>query len=99
MNIRTEKQWRALFQQQRSSGLSANQFCRQHKICPKHFSLRKKQLGPHDVRPFVALQIKSPSPVTPQQLPALSLTHSSCSLQFESLPPTEWLVTFLKALS
>ncbi|MEM9004588.1 MAG: hypothetical protein AAGE59_13830 [Cyanobacteria bacterium P01_F01_bin.86] len=40
----SEQEWRVLFQQHADSGLSANAFCKQHKLCPKYFSLRKKQL-------------------------------------------------------
>ncbi len=42
---RSEAQWQELFQQHKASGLSAAEFCRQQLLCPKHFSLRKKQLG------------------------------------------------------
>ena len=42
---RSEAQWQALFQHHKASGLSAAEFCRQQSLCPKHFSLRKKQLG------------------------------------------------------
>lgn len=41
----SEVQWRELFQQHDSSGMRAAAFCRQHSLCPKYFSLRKKQLG------------------------------------------------------
>ena len=42
---RSEAQWQALFQQHKASGLSAAECCRQQSLCPKHFSLRKKQLA------------------------------------------------------
>ena len=42
---RTQSQWRALFEAQTSSGLSAAVFCRQQSLCPKYFSIRKRQLG------------------------------------------------------
>jgi len=42
---RSEQEWQDLFKQQVASGLSAAQFCNIHKLCPKYFSLRKKQLG------------------------------------------------------
>ena len=44
MAKRTHAEWITLFTQQHTSGLSAAAFCRQHKLCPKYFSLRKKQL-------------------------------------------------------
>lgn len=44
MKRRTQAQWRALFQQQQSSGLNAAAFCRKQGISPKYFSLRRRQL-------------------------------------------------------
>ena len=52
---RNEAQWRELFLQHEQSGLSAAVFCREQSLCPKYFSLRKKQLG--DKPAFV--QVKS----------------------------------------
>ena len=95
MIIRTEAQWRALFQQHKNSGLSSNAFCKRHKLCPKYFSLRKKQLGLSDTSSFVELQIKAPK--IQERSPALALTVGACSLQFGALPSAEWLSTFLKA--
>jgi len=46
---RTQAQWRALFTSFDQSGLSAAAFCKENKLCPKYFSLRRKQLG--DVKP------------------------------------------------
>ncbi len=45
MKKRNEQEWRDLFAQQATSGLSAQQFCKTNDLCPKHFSMRKKQLG------------------------------------------------------
>ena len=44
MKRRSQAQWRALFQQQQNSGLNAAAFCRSQGICPKYFSLRRRQL-------------------------------------------------------
>ncbi len=44
MAKRTEQQWQVLFQQHDDSCLTAEQFCRNNKLCPKYFSLRRKQL-------------------------------------------------------
>jgi len=45
MARRTRVQWRELIEQQQSSGLIAAEFCRQHSINAKYFSLRKQQLS------------------------------------------------------
>ena len=44
MNKRTAEQWQALFVAQQASGLNQAQFCKREGLCPKHFSLRRKQL-------------------------------------------------------
>ncbi len=40
MRARSEEQWRELFAQHDTSGVSAAEFCKQHDLCPKYFSLR-----------------------------------------------------------
>ena len=45
MNKRTTEQWQALFAEQADSGLSAAAFCKARKLCPKYFSLRRRQLS------------------------------------------------------
>ena len=42
---RSAARWRALFAAHDVSGLSAAAFCREHALCPKYFSLRRRQLG------------------------------------------------------
>ena len=97
MTTRTRAQWQALFQHHQKSGLSSSEFCKQNNLCPKYFSLRKKQLGFPDAPPFVALQIEAPTPVIQKQNPALTFALGPCHLHFETLPPVEWLSAFLKA--
>jgi len=41
---RTPEQWQALFAEHQASGLSQAQFCKQQGLCPKYFSVRRKQL-------------------------------------------------------
>jgi hypothetical protein len=41
---RTKAQWRELIEQQHSSGLIAAEFCRQHSVNAKYFSLQKRRL-------------------------------------------------------
>jgi hypothetical protein len=48
MKKRTREQWQELLVQQEASGLSAAAFCQQHDLCPKYFSLRRKQLMKND---------------------------------------------------
>ncbi len=44
MTRRTEEQWRTLINQQKESGLSAAQFCKEQSINPKYFSTVKYKL-------------------------------------------------------
>ncbi|MCP4801194.1 MAG: IS66 family insertion sequence element accessory protein TnpB [bacterium] len=44
MNKRSTADWLDLFEQHSNSGLTAAAFCREHGLCPKYFSLRRKQL-------------------------------------------------------
>ena len=41
---RSKSEWLSLFEAHDRSGLPAAAFCREQKLCPKYFSLRKKQL-------------------------------------------------------
>lgn len=42
---RTQAQWRELFREQEASGLDAAAFCQARGVCPKYFSLRRRQLS------------------------------------------------------
>jgi hypothetical protein len=53
---RTKAQWHELFEAQQSSGQTNAAFCRQHKLNPKYFSLRKQQLGDIQKTSFVLAQ-------------------------------------------
>jgi len=56
MTRRSPTQWRALFREQEASGLKASAFCRSRGLCPKYFSLRRRQLlaAPGDALPTTA---------------------------------------------
>jgi len=51
---RSVDEWGALFEAQTRSGMTAASFCREHGLCPKYFSLRKKALG--KATPFVRIE-------------------------------------------
>lgn len=42
---RSHEEWRGLFEAHANSGLTERAFCGARGLCPKHFNLRKKQLG------------------------------------------------------
>ena len=63
---RTPDQWHTLFAAQQASGLNQAQFCQREGLCPKHFSLRRKQLlsaSANTNAPDVF--IKAQPPITP----------------------------------
>ncbi len=108
MYTRSQEEWRKLFARQAASGLPARHFCHQHNICPKYFSVRKKQLAwsapatlPSAFVPIVVAKKSQASAAhaiaTP--LPALVLHHNACACHFESLPDSEWLAHFLRVLT
>jgi hypothetical protein len=106
---RSKEDWLSLFQQQISSGLSAVAFCKQHNLCDKHFSLRKKQLTStaSNTKPFVPIVIdsdKNKNRKTIKPLPekismGMQCRIGSCVLHFDSVPESDWLAQLLKALT
>lgn len=61
---RTPEQWKALFAAQKTSGLNQAQFCKREGLCPKHFSLRRKQLlGADAIAPVPTTFVKVQSPI------------------------------------
>lgn len=102
MQRRDRAQWKALFVEQEASGLSAQQFCRDKKLCAKYFSLRKRQLGGEPASAFVRVQqrqavvpVVTPAPVSL----SLSVRHRDCVLQFPHLPDPVFLARLLSALA
>jgi len=95
---RSEAQWQALFQQHKVSGLSAAEFCRQQSLCPKHFSLRKKQLG---VKPAF-VQVKpsnATNPISSKASEELSRnTHQVCIRLIEFEVPLSGLSDCISGL-
>lgn len=41
---RTHAEWQTLFNEHDQSGLTAAAFCREKNLCPRYFSLRRRQL-------------------------------------------------------
>lgn len=100
---RNEQEWRALFAQQAASGISAQQFCKANGICPKHFSVRKKQLGLRGSRSEKAFVRVAPAPmvrdVSVVSSSRLSIRYEHAVLTFDTLPPAIWLAQLLQVLA
>ena len=60
MNRRTSEQWQYLFAEHQASGLTQAQFCQQQGLCPKYFSLRRRQLSQNKVPVSRFIQVQSP---------------------------------------
>ena len=73
---RTPEQWHQLFAAHQTSGLSQAQFCKEHKLCPKYFSLRRRQLNDGSTKRNTQL-IQVQPPRTP--------LHSCVSLHYQGI--------------
>ena len=96
---RSESDLLSLFQQQADSGLSANAFCKEHKLCPKYFSLRKKQLRQGDTAAstsplFVTAKVTSPT----VGKSSMVLSYHGCQLTLPTSMNEVWIANLLKAL-
>lgn len=95
----TQGEWHALFQAQQASDQNMTEFCQVHGVCPKYFSLRRRQLlgdamPAAAVSPFVP--VAAPRPVDAMALEA----QLGESLQLR-IPPSvspQWLAALLHAL-
>ena len=77
MNKRTPEQWQTLFAAQKASGLSQAQFCKREGLCPKYFSLRRRQLAQETISTKVS------SPLITVQPPVSS--RGSVSLHYKGI--------------
>ena len=98
---RTIEQWQALFIAHDQTDLSAAEFCRQHNLCPKYFSLRRKQLSGQAVKTqkttaFVKARV---STMRRFGMESIQLRHGSCELTVPSSVSPEWLAVLITSLS
>lgn len=96
---RTKEQWRALIQAQATSGLSATEFCKQHGLNDKYFSLRKQQLRqPLSGSAFVPVA-KAVGDSSKTVSSEFTLNYGRCTIQFKRAPAAAWLAELVQALS
>lgn len=96
---RTKEQWQALIQAQAISGLSATEFCKQHGLNDKYFSLRKQQLRqPASDSSFVPVA-KAPGDSGRTNSNELTLNYGQCAIQFRCALAAAWLAELVQALS
>lgn len=103
MKKRSEEQWRELFEQQEGSGVSAAVFCKQNELCPKYFSLRRKQLAKagKEESGFVRVKVKPETTrdASGAKAAVLTLRCNAGQLSFGTLPPPQWLAQVLRELA
>lgn len=98
MPKRSKEDWLALFQQHDESGLPASQFCQQNNLCPKYFSLRKKQLS-WGSPTFIKVKAPTPLSIKPAAVNAITLSVGDCTLQLPLSISETWLAKMVKALN
>lgn len=100
MTKRTRSQWLSLFAKHHASSLTAAAFCRQYKLCPKYFCLRKKQLQwvPPKTLSAQTLPAFLPAKVTMAQAQSIELTWQSAQLSLPGSVPPQWVAQLMKAL-
>ena len=104
MQKRTREQWQALFAEQAASGLSTRQFCAQHKLCSKYFSLRRRQFNVSvdklsDAPASAFVRLRKAAPVALSDVSGVvTLRHGCCELTFNAVSP-EWLSRLVVALA
>ncbi len=95
----TKEQWQALIQAQTTSGLLATEFCKQHDLNDKYFSLRKQQLRQPPPEPTFVPFVKFVRENDKADSEVLTLNHGHCTIQFKRAPAAAWLAELVKALS
>lgn len=96
MKKRSEAEWRALFEDQARSGLSASVFCRQRGLCPKHFSKRRRQLM--DERAIAEAPAFVPARVAPAS-PRVEVQAGEVRLHIPVSVPAVWLAELVRSLA
>lgn len=99
---RSKEDWQVLILRQAESGLSAQQFCHDNDVCPKYFSIRKKQLGLRQSAFVPIIKSKRGAPETPAvtlKSSLFMLHHGRCCLHFTAMPDAAWLVQLVRELT
>lgn len=95
---RSEAEWRSLFEAHANSGLNASQFCKEHNLNPKYFSLRRKQIleRASKQKPSTFIKVQPPSEVS-TGTSDVRLKIGRVELQFAALAP-EYVASVVKHL-
>jgi hypothetical protein len=94
MKKRTRPEWLALFESHKQSGLSAAAFCQQNDVCPRYFSLRKKQLLEN---PSPLIKIQKPVTIRPAELTTIRLQIGDIQIHLQAASP-DYVASLLQKL-
>lgn len=99
---RSPTQWHELFREQEVSGLNAAAFCRTRGMCPKYFSLRRRQLSGGALPQDTTATMPVFAPVTVRrsaEAPALEVRlGTTLSLRVPVAVSPRWLIEVLHGL-
>ena len=98
MTRRTPEQWQQLFATWKASGLSQVQFCKDHKLCPKYFSLRRRQLSDRPTPARVSTGLVKVQPPAASSTPAVSIQHQGMEIRFYQAD-ADMITTVVKQLT
>lgn len=99
---RTYEQWLALFDQQKTSGLTQTEFAKQQGIDPSYFSLRKRQLLAWQQDDQIDVNHRGFVELTPNGMlfcQPMVLKKRDVELHLPAGTDAVWLATLLKAMS
>ena len=98
MMRRTPEQWHELFTAQKASGLNQAQFCKEHKLCPKYFSLRRRQLRSHSGQVKATPALIQVQPPRVQLTAGVSLHYQGIEIHFGQSDP-QFIASLVKQLT
>jgi hypothetical protein len=102
MTRRSQAQWRELIREQAASGLDAAAFCQARGVCPKYFSLRRRQLSSGASPDDTTATLSAFVPITMQRsVDALAVEvrlGTTLSLRVPIAVSPRWLVEVLQGL-
>ena len=98
---RTKEQWKAIFVDQESSGVSAHEYCEKHNISAKTFSARKSDFNKRNQAASSTSLVKvvKPQPKVVSSTPPLSVVYRGVTLNVDHAVDAKWLADVMKALA
>ena len=92
----TREQWQSLIDAYETSGLTQTDFCKQHNLNPKYFSLKRSKLLPLESSASPFVQVARGEPHQPGS--NIELQVGAVKLKLAASVPTTYLVELIRAL-